>query len=132
MFISPKQENFKTVVSLAPAELKKEGSYFDLAIALGYLLSSHSIEFDPEKKIFLGELSLNGELNPVTGVLPLVQHAKAQSFTEIFVPIKNAHEAALVDGITIYPANTLQEVVNHLNNTELLKPQPQTVRDEIS
>ena len=82
-FVSPKQENFKTVVSLAPAELKKEGSYFDLAIALGYLLSSHTIDFDPKHKIFLGELSLDGSVQPVGGVLPLVQHAKQNGFTEV-------------------------------------------------
>jgi magnesium chelatase family protein len=125
-FVSPKQENFKTVVSLAPAELKKEGSYFDLAIALGYLLSSHNIDFDPEKKIFLGELSLNGEIGSVSGVLPLVQHAKNSGFTEIFVPAINAREAALVDGMTIYAISTLKQVVNHLTGKELLTPEPQT------
>lgn len=131
-FVSPKQENFKTVVSLAPAELRKEGSYFDLAIALGYLLSSHSIDFNPEKKLFLGELSLNGELCPVVGILPLVQHAKTLGFTEIFVPIDNAPEAALVADITIYPATTLSVVINHLIGTELIKQQPQTIIPDIS
>ncbi len=125
-FVSPKQENFKTVVSLAPAELKKEGSYFDLAIALGYLLSSHTIDFDPEHKIFLGELSLDGSIHSVGGVLPLVQHAKQNGFTEIFVPRKNAGEAALVDEITIYAADTLKQVVNHLTSNEKMKPEPTT------
>jgi magnesium chelatase family protein len=125
-FVSPKQENFKTVVSLAPAELKKEGSYFDLAIALGYLLSSHTIDFDPEKKIFLGELSLDGSVQPVGGVLPLVQHAKQSGFTEIFVPRKNAREAALVAGITIYAVDNLKQVVHHLTGQEKLTPESQT------
>lgn len=125
-FVSPKQENFKTVVSLAPAELKKEGSYFDLGIALGYLLSSHSIEFDPEKKIFLGELSLNGQVGKVSGILPLVQHAKKSGFTEIFVPYENRYEAALVQGITIYPVQTLEQIVNHLTGKEFIEPQPVT------
>lgn len=125
-FVSPKQENFKTVVSLAPAELKKEGSYFDLAIALGYLLSSHTIDFDPEHKIFLGELSLNGEIGAVSGVLPLVQHAKQNGFTEIFVPVVNAREAALVDGIIIYSVSTLKQVVDHVTGAVLIKPEPQT------
>lgn len=131
-FVSPKQENFKTVVSLAPAELRKEGSYFDLAIALGYLLSSHSIEFNPEKKLFLGELSLNGELCSIVGILPLVQHAKNLGFTEIFVPIDNATEAALVADIIIYPATTLSVVINHLAGTQLIKQQPQTIIPDIS
>ncbi len=128
-FVSPKQENFKTVVSLAPAELKKEGSYFDLAIALGYLLSSHTIDFDPEKMIFLGELSLDGSVHSVGGVLPLVQHAKQKGFTEVFVPRKNASEAALVDEITIYAVDTLQQVVNHVTSNEKIQPEPKTQID---
>lgn len=128
-FVSPKQENFKTVVSLAPAELKKEGSYFDLAIALGYLLSSHTIDFDPEQIIFLGELSLDGSVHSVGGVLPLVQHAKQKGFTEVFVPRKNASEAALVDEITIYAVDTLQQVVNHVTSNEKIQPEPKTYID---
>ncbi len=126
-FISPKQENFKTVVSLAPAEIKKEGSYFDVAIALGYLLSSHSIVFDPESKIFLGELSLNGDVGKVNGILPLVQHAKAKGFLEIFVPYDNREEAALIDGITIYPTKTLIEIINHLTDKQKIQPQEKTI-----
>lgn len=125
-FVSPKQENFKTVVSLAPAELKKEGSYFDLAIALGYLLSAHSIDFDPEQKIFLGELSLDGTIQPVGGVLPLVQHAKQNNFTEIFVPRKNAEEAALVSDITIYAVDHLKQVIDHVTGVEKINPTPKT------
>lgn len=125
-FVSPKQENFKTVVSLAPAELKKEGSYFDLAIALGYLLSSHTIDFSPEHKIFLGELSLDGGIHPVGGVLPLVQHAKQKGFTELFVPRKNAREAALVDNVAVYAVDTLKQVVEHLIEATKIIPEPQT------
>ena len=75
-FASPKSQNQKVVISLSPADLKKEGSYFDLGIALAYLLSAEEIDFDPEGKIFLGELSLNGELRPIKGALPLAQEAK--------------------------------------------------------
>lgn len=125
-FTSPKQENFKTVVSLAPAELKKEGSYFDVGIALGYLLSSHALEFDPEGKIFLGELSLNGNIQPVSGVLPLAQQVKQSGFAELFVPRKNAREAALVTGITIYAVDTLSQIINHLNGVEKITPEPIT------
>ena len=114
-YVSPKQENQKTIISLAPAELKKEGSYFDLAIAVGYLLSNAEINFDPDKKLFIGELSLNGELQPVTGILPIVQSAKKLGFLEIFVPFRNAKEAALIDGIIIYPAKTLTDVLHHID-----------------
>ena len=113
-FKSPKNQNQKIVISLSPADLKKEGPYFDLAIALAYLLSAEEVDFDPKGKIFLGELSLNGELQPVKGVLPLAEQAKLKGFKEIFVPIANAEEAALVKGITIYGAKTLKEVIDHV------------------
>lgn len=112
---SPKNQNQKIVISLSPADLKKEGPYFDLGMALAYLLSASEINFNPEEKIFLGELSLNGDLRPVKGILPLTQEAKRLGFKEIFVPIENAKEAALVAGITIYGANNLKEVIDHLN-----------------
>ncbi len=113
-FPSPKNQNQKIVISLSPADLKKEGPYFDLAIALAYLLSAGEIDFDPKGKIFLGELSLNGELQPIKGVLPLTEQAMRLGFKEIFVPAENAGEAALVKGITIYGARTLKEVVDHV------------------
>ncbi len=129
-YTSPKQENQKTVVSLAPAELRKEGSYFDCAIAVGYLLASHVISFDPERKLFIGELSLNGELQPVHGILPIVQAAKKNGFFELFLPEGNAQEAALVEGVTIYPAATLKQVLNHINEESdtqvLITPQKHT------
>src|SRR5574343_1605470 len=88
-FASPKNQNQKVVISLSPADLKKEGPYFDLAIALAYLLSAEEIDFDTEGRIFLGELSLNGELQPIKGALPLVQEAKRSGFKEVFLPEQN-------------------------------------------
>ncbi len=111
---SPKNQNQKIVISLSPADLKKEGAYFDLPIALAYLLSAEEIDFDSENKIFLGELSLNGDLRPVKGNLPLVQEAKKMGFKEIFVPFENKDEAALVDGIVVYGAKNLKEVIEHI------------------
>src|SRR5664279_6009107 len=97
-FPSPKNQNQKIVISLSPADLKKEGPYFDLAIALAYLLSAEEIDFDAKGRVFLGELSLNGELQAIKGALPLVQEAKRLGYKEIFLPEQNAKEAALVDG----------------------------------
>ncbi len=114
-FSSPKKQNQKVVVSLAPADIKKEGPLHDLAIALGYLLATKEIRFDPEGKIFLGELSLDGKLRPIKGVLPLVKEAKRQGFTEIFLPKENAEEAALIDEMDIYPSGTLKDVIEHLD-----------------
>ena len=114
-FPSPKNQNQKIVISLSPADLKKEGPYFDLAIALAYLLSAGEIDFDSKGKIFLGELALNGELQPIKGVLPLTEVAMRQGYKEIFVPLANAPEAALVKGIIVYGAWTLKEVVDHVH-----------------
>jgi magnesium chelatase family protein len=117
-YSSPKNQNQKIVISLSPADLKKEGPYFDLAMALAYLLSGEEIKFDPEEKIFLGELSLNGDLKPIKGVLPLVEEAKRIGFKEIFLPKENAEEGALVRGIKIYGANNLKEVIEHIEIKE--------------
>lgn len=127
-YSSPKHTNQKTIVSLAPAEVKKEGSFFDLPIALGYLLSAGELEFNPTEKIFVGELALNGELQNVRGILPLTQLAKEHGFTEIFVPVQNAEEAALIENITVYPVTTLDEVIKHLHpySEEKITPQPVT------
>ena len=132
---SPKHSNQKTIVSLAPAEIKKEGSFFDVAIALGYLLSEGDITFEPEKKLFLGELALNGEMKPIRGTLPLVQTAKEEGFNEVYVPHHNKEEAALVEGITVYPIQTLEELVTHLDENQkepASKLTPQTLTEVTS
>jgi magnesium chelatase family protein len=114
-FKSPKNKNQKIIISLAPADLKKEGPSFDLAMALGYLLACEEIKFDPSGMIFLGELSLDGMLRGIRGTLPLVRRAKELGFKEVFLPKANAEEAALIDGINIYGANTLKEVLDHID-----------------
>lgn len=134
---SPKQSNQKIVVSLSPASVKKEGSYFDLAIALGYLLSNEELKFDPEGKLFIGELALDGELRPVKGMLPLAQSAKALGFKEVFVPAANAKEAALIEDISIFPVKNLKEVIDHLNTEEEFciacqEPTPIEYKDTVS
>jgi len=114
-FQSPKSKNQKIVVSLSPADLKKEGPFFDLAIALSYLLASGEIKFNPENKIFLGELGLDGTLRRIRGALPLVQEAQRQGFEEVYLPKENAEEAALVEGIKIFGAKNLKEVIEHIS-----------------
>ncbi|HNW71361.1 MAG TPA: YifB family Mg chelatase-like AAA ATPase [Candidatus Paceibacterota bacterium] len=117
-FKSPKAKNQKIIVSLSPADLKKEGPFFDLAIALSYMIASEDIKFNPEKRIFLGELALDGTLRRIRGALPLVQEAKARGFEEIYLPKENAIEAALVDGIKIFGVENLSEIVSHINETK--------------
>jgi magnesium chelatase family protein len=113
-YTSPKQKNQKVVISLAPADLRKEGTLFDLGMALGYLAASGEIDFDPAHKLFLGELSLEGEVKKVSGVLPLVRGAQERGFKEIFVPKENAREAALVKGVKIYAVQNLDQIIGHL------------------
>lgn len=113
-YTSPKQKNQKIVVSLAPADLKKEGPVFDAAIALSYLAAAGDIAFDPEGKIFLGELSLDGRFRPATGVLPIVREAKARGFREIYLPEENVREGALIGGIAVFPVRNLKELIAHL------------------
>ena len=121
---STKDRSQKTVVSLAPAEIKKEGSSFDVAIALSYLLSSRQAFFNPEGKIFVGELSLNGEIQSIHGILPLVQKAKEDGFKEIYVPCQNASAAALVSGIKVYAVKDLSELVWGLSDKIVFKNKP--------
>lgn len=104
----------KVVINLAPADLKKEGTNFDLPIAVGILIEECVIEPEVIKDYaFIGELSLDGALRSVTGVLPLVLGLKNAGLKNVIVPAANAKEAALVDGINVYGAETLSDVVNH-------------------
>lgn len=127
-YTSPKQKNQKVVISLAPADIRKEGPSFDLGMALAYLCASGDIDFDPEKKIFLGELSLEGEVRRVSGILPLVSGAVEHGYSEIYIPWENAKEAGLVRGIRIYPVHTLNEIIGHLigRNGSKIIPQKKT------
>lgn len=117
-FKSPKSKNQKIVVSLAPADIKKEGPLFDLPIAIGYLLASDGIRAETKKRIFVGELSLDGELRPIKGALPITQKVKKEGFEEIFLPIQNAEEASNIDGIKVFGAKSLMEVLQHINTKE--------------
>jgi magnesium chelatase family protein len=114
-FESPKSRNQKIVISLAPADLKKEGPMFDLPIALSYLLAAGDIRFDPNPYVFVGELSLDGTLAAVRGILPLVAEAKRKGKKAIFVPKENEREAALVGGIDVYGVETLPDLIAFLN-----------------
>lgn len=120
-FTSPKQKNQKVVIALAPAELKKEGSHYDLAIALAYLLASGETSFDTKGKLFLGELSLDGIIRPIHGALLIANAAKKAGFSEIFLPEKNMSEAALVSGIKVYGVRNLSEVLQHLDKNQKYK-----------
>ena len=107
----------KVTINLAPAELLKDGAYLDLPIALAILtLSGQLIKADTLGKAFVGELSLNGEIKPLKGIINIVETAKTAGYSEIYVPINNLSQASLVSGITIYGADTLQELYLALKN----------------
>ncbi len=135
-FESPKSRNQKIVISLAPADMRKEGPLFDLPIALSYLLAAGDVRFDPELYVFVGELSLDGKLRPVRGVLPLAHLAKKLGKRSMFVPEENAKEAALVAGIEVFGAASLGDVLAHLDEKRLQKDRhliattPQTTLEE--
>jgi magnesium chelatase family protein len=108
------------LVDLIREDLKKEGTGFDVAIGLAYLLASKEIRFNPEKKLFLGEVSLDGTIRPIAGVLPLVREAVAHGFTEIFVPEKNVHEASLGGSLNVFPLQTFTDVLLHLTKKKYI------------
>ncbi|MFA5188809.1 MAG: YifB family Mg chelatase-like AAA ATPase [Patescibacteria group bacterium] len=110
----------KKVINLAPADLKKEGPAYDLAMALGVLLNELELKFNLNDSIFLGELSLEGNLRHTNGILPAVIFAKEHNFKNIFVPWINKEEAGLIKGINIYPLRNLTELVDHLTGKNLL------------
>lgn len=116
----------KILVNLAPADLKKEGSLYDLPITLGYLLESKQIRFSPEGKFFIGELSLDGKLRPVKGVISFALLAKEKGWPEIILPKANAPEASLVakkgSSLKIIGAENLREVIDYLENRKQIFP----------
>ncbi len=122
LFKSPHHQPVRVLVSLAPADLKKEGALYDLPIALSYLTASKQIKFDPENKIFVGELALDGKLRPVKGVLSFALAAAKNGFKEIILPIKNAKEAALVKEIKSIGVANLKEAISYLEEKMNIMP----------
>lgn len=102
-------------VNLAPADLKKKGTAFDLPIAIGILALKNKLNFDKEKDLFIGELSLSGELRGVKGVLPIALKAAEEKMERIFLADENAHEASLVKNLKIIPLKNLREAIGILS-----------------
>lgn len=119
--INPRAENNKITVSLTPATIHKDGSFTDIAIALGYILNKQKININLDKKLFIGELSLSGEILPVKGVVPIILWAKENGFEEVYIPRDNLDDANIVKGIDIFLMTTLLETVRHLTQETSLK-----------
>lgn len=122
----PKQQNKRIVLSLSPADLKKEGSHYDLPLALAYLIAAGELEQCDDTMLSIGELALDGTLRAVKGVLPQVLAAKRHGIESIFVPPGNAREALLAEGVAVYAPASLTELLQHLKGE---KPLPRLVRD---
>ncbi len=108
--------------NLAPADIKKEGSIYDLPMAIAVLSATKQIIGDYKNAAFIGELSLSGEVKGVKGVLPMVMAAKENGLRDIYIPQENATEAAVVDGISIYPIATIKQLADHINDVNKLTP----------
>lgn len=120
----------RVIVNLAPADIRKEGTYYDLPIALGILLASLQLDLTTDeigRMFVVGELSLDGGLRHVNGLLAIADTARAHGFTTLFVPAEDAAEAALIPGVAVYPVPTLVALVRHLIGEELIAPQPPSV-----
>ncbi|CAN5283660.1 YifB family Mg chelatase-like AAA ATPase [soil metagenome] len=113
--------NLKIIVNLAPADIPKEGSSFDLPIAIGILNSLEAIKLPKEKSYFYGELSLDGSLRHTKGTFLLALAAKEGKIRNIFIPKDSSNEAAAITDVNIYPVETLQQLILHLNGVEQIK-----------
>ena len=115
---------FKVVVNMSPADIRKEGSAYDLPIAMGVLVGSKQIiAEDIGSYVLMGEVSLDGTIQPIKGALPIAIQARKEGFKGLLVPAENAKEAAIVDGLKVYGMKTLSEVCNFFKNTEQIKPE---------
>lgn len=124
----------KLVVNLAPADIRKTGTAFDLPIAIGTLGATGQLD-DPERLleyIIMGELSLDGELRPIKGALPIALQAQREGFKGLILPRQNAREAAMVEGMDVFAVSHITEVVNFLRNTETLQPVSIKAKEEFA
>ena len=121
----------KTVVNLAPADVRKEGSGFDLPMAIGLMMALEKLDFEnPEQYMFIGELGLDGTILPVKGALPISIKARSMGLKALFVPVENAREAAVVDRLEVYGVHHICEVIDILNGVKEAKPTVVNTREE--
>jgi magnesium chelatase family protein len=113
----------KITVNMAPADMRKEGSAYDLTLAIGILAASKQIKSESiDQYLIMGELSLDGSLQPIRGALPIAIKAKEEGFKGFILPIQNAKEAAIVSGLNVYGVSTITEVIHHFDEKEELQP----------
>ncbi len=111
----------RVLVNLAPADVKKSGSSFDLAIFVALMQAMQILQIDLSKRIFIGELGLNGIIHSIRGVLTMTMLARKNGYEEIYVPIDNVKEAAVIDGIRVYGVSNVNDLLSHLLELKPLK-----------
>jgi len=112
----------RITVNLAPANLRKSGTVYDLPILIGILAAQNQVYFPDDSVAFVGELSLSGTLRPVIGMLPMALAAQKAGIRELFVPAPSAAEATLAEGLVIYPVQTVTQLVKHLTGEASISP----------
>jgi len=112
----------KITINLAPADIKKEGSHYDLPLAISILKASDQLTADTDGIVFLGELALDGALRAVAGILPILISAKAKGFTRFIIPKGNANEASYIEGTEVYALENLRDTVDFLSGERVFKP----------
>lgn len=112
----------RITVNIAPADIKKEGPIYDLPILIAVLKATNQISGSIEDYAFVGELSLDGEIRACTGILPMLLKAKEENIKAVFVPYENRAEASVVNGVDVFPARNIQEVILHLSGEAPIEP----------
>lgn len=119
------------VINMAPADIRKEGAAYDLPLAIGILAASEVIQSDKlERYLLMGELSLDGSLQPIKGALPIAIKARELGFEGMIVPQQNAREAAVVNNLKVYGVGNIKEVIEFFNGTQELTPTLVNTREE--
>jgi magnesium chelatase family protein len=121
----------KITINMAPADLRKEGSAYDLTLAVGILAASNQIQADNlEQYVIMGELSLDGSLQPIKGALPIAVKAREEGFKHFILPTQNAREAAIVDNLEVFGVDNIKQVIDYFDKGEVLNPTVINTRDE--
>lgn len=123
----------KITINMAPADLRKEGSAYDLTLAIGILAASGQIKADEvDQYLIMGELSLDGSLQPIKGALSIAIKAKEEGFKGFFLPIQNIKEAAIVSGLDVYGVENVLQVIDFFNGSGTLEPTIINTREEFN
>jgi magnesium chelatase family protein len=121
----------KIIINMSPADLRKEGSAYDLTLAVGILVATDQIKADNlEEFLIMGELSLDGSLQPIRGALPIAIKAKEEGFKNFILPIQNAKEAAIVDGLNVFGVDNIEQVINYFDKNEPLEQTIINIQEE--